>query len=106
MFLPEGGSDLTLAVHNRSEGQYARLYQVHAVGDGMYSWDSLVFTPEDTWFIDSHDLIEIPISALVETLESKGLAVDTFDGYPATNGWPLTVVVGQLEGRRPNSGKS
>ncbi len=97
MTLPDEGTDLTLEVHDRTDGQYARLFQVHARGDDRYRWHSLVFTSAD-WFVDTHDLLDVPPAALVDALEDRGLAVDTTDGYSDASGWPATVVVAQDSG--------
>ncbi|WP_265111507.1 class I SAM-dependent methyltransferase [Halosolutus halophilus] len=99
MWVPEDGTDLTLGVHERPEGDYARLHQIHVrdVDAGTYRWDSIVFTPDGSWFADTHDLIDAPAEAIVELLEERGLAVEIYDGYREADGWPATVVVARRE---------
>ncbi|MHC3438901.1 hypothetical protein ACYJ1Y_12575 [Natrialbaceae archaeon A-gly3] len=78
MSMPEDGSDIVLRTHDRPEGHYARIFQVHRCSESQCRWESLVFTP-DGWFVDVHDLVDVPAEAL--------------EGYGEAGTSPVTVVV-------------
>ena len=90
--MPVDGSDVALQAHDRPDGSYARLFQVHDRGEGRYRWDSLVFTPEG-WFVDVHDLIDVPADAIAQTLEERGFEAEIAEGYGEAETGPATVVV-------------
>lgn len=80
---PEGPQ---LVVHDRENGTYARLTQVHERDESRHRWDSLVFTPDGRFFADTHELTTYDPARLVGLLESEGLDVTTcsdYDGTPA-----------------------
>lgn len=103
MDVPTDGSDLSLDVHDRPAGPYARLHQIRSLERGQYRWESLVFTPSGTWFVDTHDLIDAPPEALVIPLVERGLRVDTYAGYDDSRSHSPTVVVATRPGRREKS---
>lgn len=45
-----------LKTYPSEEGPYARLTQVHDVGDGESRYEALVFTPDGEFFVDTHRL--------------------------------------------------
>ncbi len=75
------GSAPGLQTHSRPDGTYARLIQVHSMGDRRYRWDSLVFTPDGEFFADAHDLTDYAPAFVRGVLDVLGLSVETFDWY-------------------------
>lgn len=67
--------------HDREDGSYARLIQVHEMDERRYRWDSLVFAPDGAFFVDSHELTNYDPGYLVGALESQGYSVETYGGY-------------------------
>lgn len=71
----------SLHCHETDDGAYARLIEVHEVDGDRYSWDSLVFTPDGEFFVDSHVLTDFDREFLAGVLDALGLSVEAYDWY-------------------------
>ena len=71
---------------------YARLFQIQT-GEELYQWDSIVFTPNGQFFIDSHELTKYSDETIEAALEEQEFTVDAYDSYGESSGWPATVFV-------------
>lgn len=63
------------------EGTYARLVHVHEVGESEYRWDSLVFTPDGDFFVDTHLLTDYDPEYLAGVCDALGLSVELHGWY-------------------------
>ncbi|MFC7057070.1 class I SAM-dependent DNA methyltransferase [Halovenus salina] len=79
--LPPEGNEAALDVGTYKHGQYARVVQMTPIDTGQLSWDSLVFTPDGEFFIDSYDMTPFEDVTIAATLSQHGLAVETVAGY-------------------------
>lgn len=76
-----------MATYEAPEGTYARLVDVHKVGDGdgdiatRFCWDSFVVTPDGETFVDAHDYTNYDATYLVGVLEGLGLETWAYEWY-------------------------
>jgi SAM-dependent methyltransferase len=76
-----GGTDPRLWTYPSEEGTYARLVQTHEVGDAEYRWDSVVFTPDGEFFVDTHRLFDHDPEYLAGVCDVLGLSVEQYGWY-------------------------
>lgn len=79
--LPPDGNEAALDIGSSEQGAYARVVQMNSTGDGRLSWDSVVFTSDGEFFIDSYEMTPFEDVTIAAALSQKGLAVDAIDGY-------------------------
>jgi SAM-dependent methyltransferase len=77
----DGGNDPRLWTYPSDQGTYARLVQIHEVGDAEYRWDSLVFTPDGEFFVDAHRLFDHDPEYLAGVCDVLGLSLDLYGWY-------------------------
>jgi SAM-dependent methyltransferase len=77
----DGGHDPRLWTYPSDEGTYARLVGVHEVGDDEYRWDSLVFTPDGEFFVDTHRLFDHDPEHLTGVCDVLGFSVERHGWY-------------------------
>lgn len=78
------GTGPRLKTYPADEGTYARLTHVHEVGQSEYRWDSLVFTPDGEFFVDTHRLTDYDPEYLAGVCDALGLSVETYGWYDET----------------------
>lgn len=76
-----------LRCHAVDDGAYARILEVHDLGEDRYAWDSLVFTPDGGFFVDTHELTDYDPAFLEEVTAALGLSVARFGWYDADSGF-------------------
>lgn len=81
--LADEGPDPRLVTHPSEEGTYARLTDVHEAGDSSYRWDSVVFTPDGEFFVDTHRLFDHDPEYLDGVCGFLGLSVERYGWYDA-----------------------
>lgn len=79
----EEGTGPRLWTYLSEEGTYARLVHVHEVGEAEYRWDSLVFTPDGDFFVDTHLLTDYDPEYLAGVCDALGLSVELHGWYDA-----------------------
>ncbi|WP_309221846.1 class I SAM-dependent methyltransferase [Halorussus sp. MSC15.2] len=79
----EEGTYPRLVSYESDDGTYARLTDVHEVGDSSYRWDSLVFTPDGEFFADTHRLYDHDAAYLDGVCGVLGLSVERHGWYDA-----------------------
>lgn len=70
-----------LSTYDAGDGLYARLTAIHPTGGDHHAYESLVFTPDGEWFVDTHDYYDHDEAFLEGVLAGAGLAVDVHDWY-------------------------
>ena len=89
--LPPDGNTAAIDIGTTDRGEYARITQMTPMDDGRLSWDSIVFTPDGDWFVDSKPMTPFDDLAIATALSELGLAVTTHDGFGPED--PRTVFV-------------
>ncbi len=79
--LPREGNHPALDIGTTDEGQYARIVQMNPTSNGRLSWDSVVFTPDGEFFIDSREMTPFDDLTVAAALSGLGFAVEAVDGY-------------------------
>ncbi len=79
--LPPEGNHPALDIGSTDDGQYARIVQMNPAEDGRLSWDSVVFTPDGEFFIDSRPMTPFDDLTIAAALSELGFAVQPVDGY-------------------------
>lgn len=79
--LPRDGNHPALDIGSTDTGEYARIVQMNPTGEGRLSWDSVVFTPDGSFFVDSYEMTAFEDSTIASRLSEAGLTVETLDGY-------------------------
>lgn len=79
--LPADGNHPALDIGTADRGQYARIVQMNPSDDGRLSWDSVVFTPDGEFFIDSYEMTPFDDRTICAALVELGLSVEPVDGY-------------------------
>lgn len=79
--LPPGGNQPALDIGATEEGHYARLVQMNPSGEKRLSWDSVVFTPDGEFFIDTYEMTPFDDLTVAIALSELGLSVEPVDGY-------------------------
>ncbi|WP_115865004.1 class I SAM-dependent methyltransferase [Halorussus litoreus] len=77
----DGGHDPHLWTYPTEEGTYARLTQIHEVGDAEHRYDALVFTPDGEFFADTHLLTDYEPEYLAGVCDALGLSVELHGWY-------------------------
>lgn len=79
--LPPEGNHPALDVGTTENGQYARVVQMNPTDGERLSWDSVVFTPEGQFFVDSYEMTPFDDLTIAAALSELGFAVEPIDGY-------------------------
>jgi len=77
----DGGHDPHLWTYPTEAGTYARLTQIHEVGDAEHRYDALVFTPDGEFFVDTHLLTDYDPEYLAGVCDALGLSVELHGWY-------------------------
>ncbi|WP_181685659.1 class I SAM-dependent methyltransferase [Halorhabdus salina] len=79
--LPPDGNHPALAVGTTDQGDYARISQHVATGEGRLDWRSMTVTPDGEFFVDSRLMTPFDDATIADGLDEAGLAVEAVDGY-------------------------
>ena len=79
--LPPDGNHPGLDVGSTVDGMYARVVQMNPTTGGRLSWDSVVFTPDGEFFIDSREMTPFDDLTIAAALSDLGFTVEPVDGY-------------------------
>lgn len=79
--LPEDGNEVGLDVGSSDRGDYARLAQHVATGEGYLEWRSVMFGPEGEFFVNSRPMTPFEDDHLRSILETLGFEVETHEGF-------------------------
>ncbi len=79
--LPPEGNQPALDIGATEAGHYARLVQMNPAGEKRLSWDSVVFTSDGEFFIDTHEMTPFDDMTIAIALSELDLSVEPFDGY-------------------------
>lgn len=79
--LPQGGNNAAIDIGSTERGDYARIVQMSPAEDGTLDWNSIVFTPDGEWFLDSKPMTPFDDLTIATALSELGLAVTTHDGF-------------------------
>jgi SAM-dependent methyltransferase len=79
--LSPDGNHPALDIGTADQGQYARIVQMNPTDDERLSWDSVVFTPDGEFFIDSYEMTPFDDLTIGAALAELGLSVEPVDGY-------------------------
>lgn len=80
--LPAEGNHPALDVGTTDDGEsYARIVQMNPTDGQRLSWDSVVFTPDGEFFVDSHEMTPFDDLTVAAALSELGLSVYPVDGY-------------------------
>jgi SAM-dependent methyltransferase len=79
--LPPDGNHPALDIGATDQGNYARIVQMNPTEEGRLSWDSVVFTPDGEFFIDSYEMTPFEDLTIAAALAELGLSVEPTDGY-------------------------
>lgn len=92
--LPPDGNAPGLDIGTTDRGEYARIAQHVATGDGRLDWRAVTFTPDGEFFVNSRPMTAFDDEEIASELRRFGSAVETHNGYgPGDN---RTVFVGIL----------
>lgn len=79
--LPPGGNSPAIDVGSTDRGDYARIAQHVATGDGRLDWRSITFAPDGEIVVNSRRMTPFDDGTIAAALEEVGLSVETHDGY-------------------------
>ncbi len=79
--LPPDGNGVALDVGETTSGRWGRVVQMLPREDGRLDWNSIVFTPDGEFFVDTQPMTPFEDKQINRTLQAHDLTVETAEGY-------------------------